>query len=873
MTDFVQGQRWVVDSEPELGLGVVVGIDQRAVTLFFDLVESERRYAIRQAPLTRIRFDVDDEIILRDGAVVKVVQVHEKDGLLIYDVGGEGLVVETSLASGMRMNQAYMRLMAGQVENPNWFSFRRMLDNAISRVWHSQLNGLLGVRANLIPHQLYVAWQACHREKVRVLLADEVGLGKTIEAGMIISRLLQLERIQRLVVVVPDTLQVQWLVELGRKFNIRAELYSGSEHELEHGVVHIVPHSAFADEFDRLNATDFDLMVVDEAHQFQVNSKAYNLLAELAGKIPHMVLLTAIPEQLGVESHFARLRLLDPAKFTDLETFLEDEKTYAALNEKIQLLPDTRAELIRQYDFDADVSDQGLLDRLLDCHGIGRVMFRNVRKAVRGFPQRQVVVHRVDDDRSITKFEWLASWLKTKKDEKILVICHLMETVQECEQYLWQKHGIDAAIFHEQQSLIERDKAAAYFADPEHGSSVLLCSEIGSEGRNFQFSCHLVCLDLPDHPDSLEQRIGRLDRIGQTRDVHIHVVIANESASAWRFKWYNEVLNCIVQINPAAGAVHDKYWSEFLVGQDQTIVQAAQQMSRRLQNEIANGRDALLEMNSCRQPTADNLAANISEFEQHTPKDLVERASDLFQFHFEELFTGIYSLIPSDKMLIPALPGIPPEGAEVTFSRSTANAREDLLFITWDSPLIEGLWELLHHSELGSASVATLSNKQLPAGHCLLEVCYDLMIQSPYVKSCLPFLNNQSLRVVVLDMGDNDLSEALPEAALQANIGPVKKHLAREIIRARKAEIPDWFKKADAMAVDQRDAILAQACERAETFFSTEIDRLRSLRQRNSYISEAEIVALSEKRDAVQRAFTEHTQVHVSATRLIVITP
>ena len=74
-------------------------------------------------------------------------------------------------------------------------------------------------------------------------------------------------------------------------------------------------------------------------------------------------------------------------------------------------------------------------------------------------------------------------------------------------------------------SILERDRAAAYFADEEFGAQVLICSEIGSEGRNFQFSHHLVLFDLPAHPDLLEQRIGRLDRIGQQHTIQLHVPI------------------------------------------------------------------------------------------------------------------------------------------------------------------------------------------------------------------------------------------------------------------------------------------------------------------------------------------------------------
>ena len=85
------------------------------------------------------------------------------------------------------------------------------------------------------------------------------------------------------------------------------------------------------------------------------------------------------------------------------------------------------------------------------------------------------------------------------------------------------------AAFHEGLTLVQRDRSAAWFADPD-GARLLICSEIGSEGRNFQFCHHLVMFDLPQHPDQLEQRIGRLDRIGQESDVEIHVPVVAGSA-------------------------------------------------------------------------------------------------------------------------------------------------------------------------------------------------------------------------------------------------------------------------------------------------------------------------------------------------------
>ncbi len=105
-------------------------------------------------------------------------------------------------------------------------------------------------------------------------------------------------------------------------------------------------------------------------------------------------------------------------------------------------------------------------------------------------------------------------YLTSHRSQKVLVICAKATTALQLEQVLREREGIRAAVFHEGMSIIERDRAAARFAEEDTGAQVLLCSEIGSEGRNFQFASNLVMFDLPFNPDLLEQRIGRLDRIG-----------------------------------------------------------------------------------------------------------------------------------------------------------------------------------------------------------------------------------------------------------------------------------------------------------------------------------------------------------------------
>src|SRR6185503_13008343 len=96
--------------------------------------------------------------------------------------------------------------------------------------------------------------------------------------------------------------------------------------------------------------------------------------------------------------------------------------------------------------------------------------------------------------------------------------------------------------FHENLTLVQRDRNAAWFAE-ENGARILLCSEIGSEGRNFQFSHHLVLFDLPLDPELLEQRIGRLDRIGQASEIQVHVPYVVGSSHEVLACWYQQGLN------------------------------------------------------------------------------------------------------------------------------------------------------------------------------------------------------------------------------------------------------------------------------------------------------------------------------------------
>ena len=135
-----------------------------------------------------------------------------------------------------------------------------------------------------------------------------------------------------------------------------------------------------------------------------------------------------------------------------------------------------------------------------------------------GLTKKEPRYNFADDQR----IEWLVSLLRKNADEKFLLICRSKNKACAVEDAVRCKINLKTAIFHEELTLIQRDRNAAWFAEAD-GAKLLICSEIGSEGRNFQFCRHLVFFDLHLNPELIEQRIGRLDRIGQKNDIIIHI--------------------------------------------------------------------------------------------------------------------------------------------------------------------------------------------------------------------------------------------------------------------------------------------------------------------------------------------------------------
>jgi len=960
---FIPGQRWISVAETQMGLGTVLSVEHRTVTVLFMATGETRTYARETAPLTRVQFVAGDTVLDDSGNALTVESVEEHDGLFTYigrdENGQPARLSESQLNNVMQLNRPTERLFNGQIDRNKWFELRHETLQHLNRLTHSDLRGLTGCRTSLIPHQLYIAHEVSGRYAPRVLLADEVGLGKTIEAGLILHRQLLTERARRALIIVPESLVHQWLVEMLRRFNLFFSVFDAercdaiAEENDAGNPFHSEQLVLCSLEFLRDNpqrATqavegEWDLLIVDEAHHLhwspEASSPEYRLVEQLAGNTRGVLLLTATPEQLGKAGHFARLRLLDPDRFADYESFLAEEAAYEPVAQAVECLleggeisaearqalhaqlddADSRTLLDRLETLPEDSPEQArirttLIEQLLDRHGTGRVLFRNTRAAIKGFPKREVHAHALplpepyaqclaqadaldDEDTGLLltperlyralsgpdaeawaefdpRVSWLMQQLSALRPEKVLVITASAETALDLANHLKQRSGIHAAVFHEGLSLIERDRAAAFFADPLEGTQVLVCSEIGSEGRNFQFAHHLVLFDLPLNPDLLEQRIGRLDRIGQHDIIRIHIPWLEQSAQSVLFRWIHEGLGAFEHTCPAGHAVFTRLQAQLL---DQ-LKHPARDMARLLDDtralheqlnaELARGRDRLLEYNSCRPDIANHLRERALAEDRHNPLPAyMERLFNCHDVNTELQREGCYILSPGEHMLN-RFPGLPDDGMTVTYERDIALANEDVQFLSWDHPLVIGAMDMVQSSELGNTALSAVAYRGVQPGTLMLEALFVLepaAVESLQTGRYLP----PTIVRVVLDERGGSHEDQLGIDDVYNLRKSVNAETANRIVHAKEAELRRMIERCEQLAQQQAPAILEQAHQQAVHTLGGEIDRLKALQRQNPNVRDEEIRYFEQQLAEVSRII-ETAHLRLDALRVIVST-
>ncbi|MDH3345721.1 MAG: SNF2-related protein [Kiritimatiellaceae bacterium] len=842
MQAYFFGQRWISETEPELGLGLIVDVSTRTVQVSYHTANEMRHYAIDNAPLKRVRFATGDQITSREGVKLTVETVVEdpETGLISYGAADGTQLDEVELCDTSSFDKPEARLLSGHVDANALFDLRVAALNARHHYGSLPVRGLLGGRVDLLPHQLYIAPEVSARPLPRVLLADEVGLGKTIEACLILHRLIACGSVQRVLILLPHVLVHQWFVELLRRFNLSFSIFNedrcqgiesgdpGANPFLDDQLV--IASIEFLTEnparADQAVASNWDLLIVDEAHHLHWSPKQtspeYDVVERLARHTPRLLLLTASPEQMGLESHFARLRLLDPHRYPDFSAYQAEHKRYA----KVAAELGNRLESMNEQE----------RSEALDRHGPGRIMFRNTRSNMSGFPKRHphLIGLQLPDGAALLSSDdprigWLLTFLRDNPKEKVLVICRTRTEVLTVAQAIRTGSAVDVAHFHERMPLIKCDRQAAWFSEPE-GARMMVVSEMGGEGRNFQFASHLVLIDLPRDPELLEQRIGRLDRIGQRGDVHIHVPYLKGTTEEQVARWLHEGLNAFAE--PAIGGFEllERFDAQLHEVTDQVITET-RAFYETLRAQIVAGRDRLLELSSFRPDIGKEIARQINAVEQSP--DLKTYLLELFEqygVHAEPLDATSYHIRP-DHMFDDLFP-LKAEGIRITFNRDEALIRPDATLMSWDHPMVTSAGELILGSERGSCAMAVDPTQEIPLK---LQAIYVLETVAPPGLNADRFLPPTPVSITVDHAGsavDGSVAHRLKDAEPW-------KLLEHESIR--QTMIPAMIEATRPLAEQAAQSTIATARKCMLEALGKDYKRLEHLKQVNDNIREEEL--------------------------------
>lgn len=938
--DFYPNQRYTSKGEPELGIGILTETSHRQVKIYFPISNETRIYALESAPLRRVIFKPGDTIEDVNKQPLLIQRVALESGLYMY-YGKDKTISEADLGDVSINYGVDDRFFNGDVDTPQAFALRReTLQHEYERKI-SPVYGFVGGRIDLIPHQLYIAHEVSSRYAPRVLLSDQVGLGKTIEACLIIHRLLLSGRISRVLILVPESLLHQWFVELLRKFNMWFHIFDEARSaSLDDGSPDGNPFLAnqlilcgteFLAASEKRSrqalSAEWDMLVVDEAHHLEWSvdkvSPEYAVVELLSKVAKGLLLLTATPEQLGEESHFARLRLLDPNRYSSYEDFINetsDHKTIANIVEKLHLgknlnskdikilesiFPKERIQAVIKGDEMAKVN---LIEDLLDQHGPGRVLFRNTRSAMTDFPKRKahLIPLKAKNDPSLwlqrltnefahdmnledtskeqefwfkedPRVQWLFTTLKKIYPAKVLLICKSKEKVLALEEVLTNRANLKVAVFHEDLTIVQRDRNAAWFAESD-GAQILLCSEIGSEGRNFQFAHHLILFDLPLHPELLEQRIGRLDRIGQTEDIHIHIPYLPQSPQHKLVRWFHEGLNAFEKNIEGGYKVYqlfgerlqDVFKSPSAKDPDpqlEALIAETSIFQKELQKSLAEGRDRLLEMNSFRPAIAEKIVEQIQkEDRDETLETYFTKVFEYFNVEMEDLAARTYFLHPASE-ITEIFPSIPPKGISVTFSRNYALRREEVSFLTWDHPLTTECIDMMLSSGTGNACFGILHNAKTPG--LLLEILFVLETsgkQGVYIDRFLP---NTPLRIVV-DLHGNEVTDNYSVETFDKNLtpGPIEPLLDNETLV--ETILPKMISAATKIAKEKGSKEIAKGLQTMNLTLNHEIERLKTLQTKNKNIRPEEIQSAIEEQTTLA-LMIKNARVRMDAMQVIII--
>ena len=411
-----------------------------------------------------------------------------------------------------------------------------------------------------LAHQLRAAETVIERMNGKAILADEVGLGKTIEAGLILKEYLVRGLVKKALIVVPASLVTQWIEELHYKFHIPAIQYRKNyDLSMCDVVVMSMDTAKRSPHKEKVYAVDFDMIIVDEAHKLKNHKTiSYTFVQNLKKKF--CLLLTATPIQNNVFELFYLISLLKQGHLGDYDSFksafsvskhnVEQEEYLRELisqvmvrnrradtgiewtNRQVQIIPiefSAHEREVYNLILNLNVVSPNLIDSF-SMITLQREMCSSQQATILTLVKMLENCADVEEMLRIKnilgKLVELPTNSKAEKaleiinnaDDKVILFTEYRATQIFLRDYLHSK-GISSVIFNGKLSKNNREWIKKIFKDK---AQVLLATESGSEGINLQFCHHVINYDLPWNPMKLEQRIGRVHRLGQENDVHIY---------------------------------------------------------------------------------------------------------------------------------------------------------------------------------------------------------------------------------------------------------------------------------------------------------------------------------------------------------------
>ena len=401
-----------------------------------------------------------------------------------------------------------------------------------------------------LEHQIEAAQKVINDMNGRAILADEVGLGKTIEAGLILKEYLFRNLVKKVLILVPSSLVNQWMKELYEKFYIATTAYRKNyrwdDYPIMVSSLDLAKRSPHREEI--LNI-DYDLVIIDEAHRLK-NKDTLNYKFVRAIKKKYCLLLTATPIQNNMLELFNLVSIIKPGFLGNYTTFRKryaqaDRKKKAQLHQLIQhvmvrnrrkdtILDDVKRKITTVWLEFSEQEQQvynSLANRLQHMDAFAKLTYLkelcSSREACflslqKNIENKSNTINELMDEIAAlphhTKAKKLVELIESFGNEKVIVFTQYRATQYYLQWYL-QQHNISAISFYGGIKRGRKDWIQQLFKDQYQ---VLIATEAGGEGINLQFCNHMINYDLPWNPMHIEQRIGRIHRYGQENDVHIY---------------------------------------------------------------------------------------------------------------------------------------------------------------------------------------------------------------------------------------------------------------------------------------------------------------------------------------------------------------